>query len=685
MCYTPWSLLLQASSIMTGAAIHKPATAADKQRIAKALWVNGIPATFAQAKALAARPGTVAKCLGFTNHKVKRVRDNILKSFPHYYPYLLVDNTSKPPVSTAKYLSGDADMRALLQSMAEAQNTGCAWTDDDLLSHLRQLGALNGMASDPSKSTLLRYKAKLAAEFQVVTREAKRCDTVRTNVSYAACKKYLQAIQQYYRQYPNLQFDPDYQGNLDEQGSHGSSEKYAKPKVFLVPVDEHGKYSPTGEVPKNYMHNSHASGNKLTQCPLITASGKLVSLAFFVETSRGEASHLQPDWIARPRHPLLTDDFMDNIYIGTTTSGNATGDEFYNMIVEPTAGIIAKLRNFFAKLGKPLDAQHPFLLTLDFPKVHAMHWEKIEPVLRRSHIIPLQVPVNSTIDSNMLDNGFFAHFSTHRQKIMNAVVSCHANSTLCLDHEDPTKTVSCSSSLPIYERSLGLGVKLVNRTQILLHSMIWILLDDSFLSRRIARNAAAACGVSYPTLGLLKDWKCLREHWMAIAERKRKAADISLSEKAAEERAAVKERYMSKRVKRGNNYLALKSFCSDVMQAAAVAMQTETHNAFYSFKETVISRIATLGDSYFTPLKEVAGNWGKPTKDGRPREKQNKKMKLNSDGTRLRCMKDLAAAYVQAARDKAEGNTNVHAYRCAVAMPLAAGADAAAETILQNV
>ena len=232
-------------------------TSSEKMRIFRALWPHIFPATAAEAAKAAQPRRRVASETGFTRNKVSNVYHNVLKYFSTYYHYLALDN--RPiPVAKGKWIDGDKQWRALINSLLEAQKTGTAFTDELLEAHITTLARLNAgdHAAIVPKRTLRRYKTKLQQQFGASLKQVKLYGKLRVNVQYDTCLGHILFLKDFYTKYPKVALEPIYKGNLDEQGSHCNLEHGTKPFVWLVPINEQGEYDPKGHLPRQYAHNS---------------------------------------------------------------------------------------------------------------------------------------------------------------------------------------------------------------------------------------------------------------------------------------------------------------------------------------------------------------------------------------------------------------------------------------------
>eukprot|EP00958_Prasinococcus_capsulatus_P011733 scaffold1169_cov367-Prasinococcus_capsulatus_cf.AAC.11 len=379
----------------------------------------------------------------------------------------------------------------------------------------------------------------------------KRSDVPRSDLKYAACEKYLKDLNRLQDQYPCLKDSQELfsrWANIAELGSIGRPKK--SHTVWLVPVNEFGEYDPNGRIPTDYVHKASlrsSEGPKVSQCPLVTAGGKLVWLSLNVQVRNEETACIQPDWVAAPRHPLISEDLADNCFFMLTKTGSCTSEYFFDAFVHPK-GIIAAVKRFMKEENLQLDEKHPFVITLDFPpSVYQQYWAQIEGALKKAHIIAVRVPAKSTVDSNMLHTGVFAHFKKQGTGIIDAVTGCSAQDQRRLDLFQPWTTVPCPEGVPLAVRTFGMSETLNPRTQILLHLTLWTtLLHEKREIRKKMGMAATKCGIVHPHPWVLDDWRCLRNHRKSsgksrdgivpvgtdeVAEQQKKAAEAPLPAK----------------------------------------------------------------------------------------------------------------------------------------------------------
>eukprot|EP00958_Prasinococcus_capsulatus_P025092 scaffold4111_cov269-Prasinococcus_capsulatus_cf.AAC.2 len=576
-------------------------SAKGKQVIARTLWPRGVQGKDGQELAICVPVREAVRELAvqgheFSRNKVNNVKKHILANPQCAAAYLAMPNTRQPPVPRQHCSKPWQLHRPPVQP----------GTPDQLTGHLKTFGLNNGLDGKPCHRTVQRVQAKLKKEFKVAEVHGKRYDSLRTNVSYDTCVAYIERLRSLREKYPVLA-DMHRWANMDEQGSHGNTEHYDRPTVWLVPVDDEGNYDPNGVVPRDYMHNSSSSGTKLSHFPLVTASGKLVWLALIVQVGKEETAKMQYEWFAKPRHPLVTDAFMDNTYIALTNSGNNTSDQFFNMFVSEGNGVIQAVKEFMERQALPLDEAHPFVITLDRPNSHRPDWDKIEEVLYQNHIILVRVPSNSTCDSNMLDNGVFAHFKRERQRVMDEVARAYSFPTQKLVIADPGTSETMAMRLPVLQRTFGLSKDLNAKTQIQLHYMLWaILVDEEDTLIDLMAKAARKCSIRDPQVSDLTSWTCLRDH---RNERKRawEQKMEGLEQRHGQDTTSpgTPEHAQTRRT-RGDNTAALMELRDSLWALVMPAHQNPSYDNLYNMKVGVEAVMDALRQKYMTPGKGLA-------------------------------------------------------------------------------
>eukprot|EP00958_Prasinococcus_capsulatus_P012793 scaffold1293_cov375-Prasinococcus_capsulatus_cf.AAC.11 len=506
----------------------EPLTQGDKRRIASALWpeVQAFTSYAAlhsfQSIAQMPKPRSirqVAKKLEVSRNKVLRVIQQVSRNSENpgsILEYMMTDNVILKPPLPLKFALLDVHIQEFIAEALAAQRNGAAFEQAQVDTFIRtSLRTSSLVADDPSPATMCRLRKFLKEATRAEEHKASLYDRCRLDVPYQTCVEFVQELQSLADTFPEIRYNPAYWGNYDEQGSHGSAEKFCKPRVWLLPVDDEGNYSRQGKVPwRQYGHRSSASGQSFTHAPLVNAQGDLLFLAYVHKVANQKSCYIQPDWLAGPISPLIDVKSAQKRYLIPTNSGSMDAEAFKEMFIRKRGGLIETLLRRMTELGNPVTDKSPFVLTMDMCSVHAKYFNEIRVACMERNIILVRVPSNSTVDSNMLDNGVFKEVKKHRAQIMRAVSNCEHFSGRCIDPMS-FEVIPCGDHARATgaARVLGLDRSLTTRNQILIHEMIWEHMVRTGRLQKLCQQAAITCAVYPPQLNKLQNWKCVQHHF----------------------------------------------------------------------------------------------------------------------------------------------------------------------------
>eukprot|EP00958_Prasinococcus_capsulatus_P029737 scaffold7650_cov780-Prasinococcus_capsulatus_cf.AAC.1 len=252
----------------------------------------------------------VAKKLEVNRNKVRRVLQQVSLNSDNpgsILQYMMTDNVIQQPPLQWKFPLLPVHIEEFIAEALAAQRNGAAFERSQVDTFIRScLQTSSLVAEDPSPQTMSRLRKFLKEETRAEEHKASLYDRCRLDVPYETCVRFVEQLQSLADTFPKIRHDPAYWGNYDEQGSHGSAEKFCKPRVWLLPVDDEGNYSRQGKVPwRQYGHRSSASGQSFTHAPVVNAQGDLLFLAYVHKVANQKSCYIQPDWVAGPISPLI--------------------------------------------------------------------------------------------------------------------------------------------------------------------------------------------------------------------------------------------------------------------------------------------------------------------------------------------------------------------------------------------